>query len=257
MQRLARCPRWSRTLLARPAGLAVLAALAATATVSAAVIFATNGPFGGFFGLWGADLSAQQKVAARFIPSGDYTFDDARLWLMNNSDTVQAPVTVRLELDATEVGMGGTSRPSGLALEEWNFKIGTLGWNPVQHTVTSSARPPVRSGRKYWIVASSPALGGQNPVWNFASSGNSYTAILQLDGSWGAGNGAALTLSAHGTPGAPRRGDLDRNGSVDAADLSAMLVRWGALPPLAGDADANQDGAVNAQDVADLLVNWG
>jgi hypothetical protein len=231
--------------------------LVLSAVASAAVVFTTLGPFGGFFGLWGADLTPQQRAAERFIPATDHTLDDARIWLMNNSASIYGSVTLRLELDAVDVGQGGVSRPSGIALEQWTFNIQTLGWNPVQHTVTSAARPPLRAGRKYWIVASSPAPALDNPVWNFASSGNAYTAISQADGSWAAGNAAALTLTVNGTPGAPKRGDVNRDGTVDSQDIAGMLSRWGLAQPQAGDADANQDGAVDSMDIAALLSNWG
>jgi hypothetical protein len=233
-----------------------VAALAVAGAASAAIVFTTNGPFGGFFGLWGADLDPQQSAAARFIPSANFAFDDARIWLMNNSDSTYGPVTVRLEIDALDAGMGGVSRPSGIALEQWTFNIQTLGWNPVQHTMASTARPALRTGRRYWIVASSAAVSGNNPVWNFASSGNAYTAILQPNGTWGAGSSAALTSTVNGTPGAPLKGDMDRNGSVNAKDLAAFLSRWGMAQPAAGDADTNQDGVVNAVDLSELLANW-
>lgn len=237
--------------------IAVAATLAVGGTVSAAVVFTTLGPFGGFFGLWGADLNPQQRAAERFIPATDHLLDDARIWLMNNSGSSYGAVTLRLELDAVDIGQPGASRPSGIALEQWTFNIQTLGWNPVQHTATSTARPPLRAGRKYWIVASSTAPSGENPVWNFASSGNAYTAISQLDGSWAAGNAAALTLTVNGTPGAPKRGDVNRDGVVDSQDIAGMLSRWGLSQPQAGDADANQDGAVDSMDIAALLSNWG
>jgi len=237
--------------------IALAAALAAAGTLSAAVVFTTLGPFGGFFGLWGADLNPQQRVAERFVPTADHLLDDARIWLMNNSGSTYGPVALRLELDAVEVGLGGVSRPSGIALEEWNFNIQTVGWNPVQHTVSSAVHSPLRSGRKYWIVASSPAANGQNPVWNFASSGNAYNAILQPNGTWAAGNAAALTLTVNGAAGAPKRGDINRDGTVGPKDIAAMLSAWGASQPVAGDADANQDGVVDALDIAALLSNWG
>jgi hypothetical protein len=47
-------------------------------------------------------------------------------------------------------------------------------------------------------------------------------------------------------------GDLDGNGTVDAADLGAMLSAWGQT---GGDLDA--DGTTNASDLAALLGNWG
>lgn len=234
-----------------------IAALAVAGAATAAIVFTTNGPFGGFFGLWGADLFTQQSAAARFVPNADFTFDDARIWLMNNSEASYGPVTVRLEIDALDAGMGGVSRPSGIALEEWTFDIQTLGWNPLQHTMPSTARSALRTGRRYWIVASSSATVGGNPVWNFASSGNSYTAILQPNGSWSTGNTAALTLTVHGTPNAPRKGDVNRDGVVNASDLLTLLARWGATHPAAGDADTNQDGTVNATDLTELLANWG
>lgn len=232
------------------------AALLVATAAGAVVIYSTNGPFGGFFGLWGADLSTQQSVAERFPVGADHRFTSAKLWLMNNSESVQAPVTVRLELDAVDLGMGGASRPSGIALEEWTFPIATLGWSPVQHVVTSKARPPLRAGRRYWIVASSDATPGQNPVWNFASSGSGYTAITQLDGSWAAGQGAVLTLVVNGDVGAPARGDVDADGAIGAADLAAILGAWGMLQPEAGLADADQDGDVDAGDLSTLLAGW-
>jgi hypothetical protein len=47
-------------------------------------------------------------------------------------------------------------------------------------------------------------------------------------------------------------GDLDGNGTVDAADLGALLSAWGQT---GGDLDA--DGTTNASDLAALLGNWG
>jgi hypothetical protein len=47
--------------------------------------------------------------------------------------------------------------------------------------------------------------------------------------------------------------DIDRDGSVNAADLSALLANWG----LAGATDINGDGITDAADLAILLANWG
>jgi hypothetical protein len=56
------------------------------------------------------------------------------------------------------------------------------------------------------------------------------------------------------------RGDLDGNGFVEAADLSALLGTWG--PATVGGkgsviADLDLDGAVGAADLALLLRAWG
>ena len=52
--------------------------------------------------------------------------------------------------------------------------------------------------------------------------------------------------------------DLNGDGVVDAADLSILLLRWGAVqpgpPPYP---DFNQDGLVDAADLSALLLNWG
>lgn len=49
-----------------------------------------------------------------------------------------------------------------------------------------------------------------------------------------------------------RPGDLDRDGDVDAADLSLLLASWGGA---AG--DVNGDGTTDAADLSLLLANWG
>lgn len=55
---------------------------------------------------------------------------------------------------------------------------------------------------------------------------------------------------------APCAGDIDLNGSVDAADLASILAAWFSsgkgLPE-----DLNGDGSVDAADLSALLANWG
>jgi hypothetical protein len=55
---------------------------------------------------------------------------------------------------------------------------------------------------------------------------------------------------------APCSGDIDLNGSIDAADLSSILAAWlssgKGLPE-----DLNGDGIVDAADLSTLLANWG
>ncbi len=53
----------------------------------------------------------------------------------------------------------------------------------------------------------------------------------------------------------PCPADLNRDGSVDAADLALLLGGWG--PGVGLPADLNSDGAVNAADLALLLGAWG
>jgi hypothetical protein len=51
--------------------------------------------------------------------------------------------------------------------------------------------------------------------------------------------------------------DLDGDGLVGAADLSALLSAWGSTGTAAGDADIDGDGSVGAADLAALLGAWG
>lgn len=54
-------------------------------------------------------------------------------------------------------------------------------------------------------------------------------------------------------PSPPRPGDANADGSVNAADLSALLAAWGTAAP---SADFNCDGDVDAADLSALLANW-
>lgn len=51
-------------------------------------------------------------------------------------------------------------------------------------------------------------------------------------------------------------GDIDANGSVNGADLSALLAAWGPCSSGCA-ADLNSDSAVNGVDLASLLAAWG
>jgi hypothetical protein len=51
--------------------------------------------------------------------------------------------------------------------------------------------------------------------------------------------------------------DLDGDGLVGAADLSALLSAWGSTGTAAGAADIDGDGSVGAADLAALLAAWG
>jgi hypothetical protein len=50
------------------------------------------------------------------------------------------------------------------------------------------------------------------------------------------------------------RGDLNLDGTVDAADVPLFFNAWGTAGPLA---DLNFDGTVNSADFTVLLGNWG
>lgn len=229
-------------------------ALAAAAHAHADVVYATQGPFGGFFGLWGPVVSQQQSVGARFVPSGNYTLTHLRVWFMNDSEVPGAPLRITLRSDAASAT--GASIPSGDVIAEWNITCAASGWNPIQHTVVPAEPVALRAGVRYWVVAQSPAPGGQSPVWCFASVGNAYSTVTESDGAtWQpGGNGAAPTLTVEGTPGLPASSpDINGDGAVNGFDLTALLAAWGT--PSAA-CDINGDGAVNGLDLTALLAAW-
>lgn len=75
-----------------------------------------------------------------------------------------------------------------------------------------------------------------------------------LEGQLGASRISAAAAVAVG-PAAPRRGDINFDGSVGAPDLAALLNAWGHATGAAR-ADLNASGAIDAQDLAILLSLW-
>jgi hypothetical protein len=68
----------------------------------------------------------------------------------------------------------------------------------------------------------------------------------------------AITVPAPGAAaGTCCPADLDGDGLVGAADLSALLSAWGSTGTAAGAADIDGDGSVGAADLAALLGAWG
>lgn len=186
------------------AGLAALMMMTASAAVQAddtVVIYQTDVP-GGAFGYWGMDVMGEQSVAARFTMPADQDLNLARigLYLMNNSDSVHADVTISLRPDQLDEG-GIESLPStSTVLESWTITTEASGWTPVQQFVTSTALPQLLAGRNYWVVAESAAQPMLDPVWVFAASGTGWSTTTTSDGAWQtAGSAAALTLQVEGS----------------------------------------------------------
>jgi hypothetical protein len=80
------------------------------------------------------------------------------------------------------------------------------------------------------------------------------TATLGLfkPGIAGAPNSVSIALQGPAAI-ATNPADINRDGVVDAADLSALLGNWGGT----GATDINNDGVTNATDLALLLAAWG
>ena len=81
------------------------------------------------------------------------------------------------------------------------------------------------------------------------------TATLLVTGEFAAGTASVAfdgTLVATGTPDAVP-GDMNADGSVDGADLGALLRVWGQAHPVA---DFTGDGTVDGRDLAYMLAHW-
>ncbi|MFQ5807547.1 MAG: hypothetical protein ACE5I3_13960 [Phycisphaerae bacterium] len=244
---------------------AMLVAVWTAATMSFAapaargeIIYETEDPFGGPFGLWGYDVFIDQSVALRFTPGANYTLDRISLWFMNNDFSGQhhALVTVTLRNDNND---GHVSIPGDTIYETWNFNVSAVGWNPVLEVLDSQDHPLLEADVNYWIVAESDSPPLIDGVWNIASSGVGFMSNTDLDGEWYPGGMSAVTCTiVEGTRVSDLVGDLDGDCDVDLADLSILLSNYGTSSGAdPGDGDLDGDGDVDLMDLAQLLASYG
>lgn len=113
---------------------------------------------------------------------------------------------------------------------------------------TSFASPYV-AGTAALMLSANPSLGAPQ-VRTLLK-----TATVDLGGvGWDADFGWGLPKASRAVRVAQRPADLDRNGHVDATDLTLLLGLWGGVGPF-GDLDG--DGAIGPADLTFLLASWG
>ena len=250
---LTRIPaRGTRVLLCALA-IAVLAA----PVVRADIIYETEGPFGGPFGLWGFDVFIDQSVGVRFTPDRGYTLDQISLWFMNNDGSGQhhALVTITLRNDDNS---DGVSIPGDTIYETWQFNVSAVGWDPQLEVMDSQDHPTLEAGVNYWIVAESDSPPFIDGVWNIAAHGTGFMANTDLNGEWYPGGMSAVTCTiVEGTPASDLIGDLDGDCDVDLADLAILLANYGTSGADPDDGDIDGDGDVDLADLATLLAHYG
>lgn len=119
-------------------------------------------------------------------------------------------------------------------------------------TVTSSLSVPEQTAE----LPALPAVENQPlPLPTILPPGG--TANLLLNGAFSGGTlstGLTASLVAQGEREVDSNGDINGDGSVNAADLSALLAAWGSAQ---ANADLDGNGIVNGVDLATLLANWG
>lgn len=223
------CRAVTAATIARSTACAAVALFAAVA--SGEVIYQSTGPFGGPFGLWGADVFTGQAVAQRFESAGQFRLETVRLWLMSNDfgGSVEEIITVSLQTDA---GGPGESFPSGTVLDSVTLEASAIGWSPVNEAFSLSGRPWLFAGERYWVVAESQTEPGASPVWTFASEGTGFNAFRPWDATWQpGGEGAELTMTVEAAP-SPCLADLAvPSGVLDLADIQGFVASFiGTLP---------------------------
>jgi hypothetical protein len=178
---------WQKALVISILSIIPSFSFANTQTTSASVetIYETTDPFGGYFGIYGFDVSKTQSVATRFTPAKDVSLEQIKLWLMNNDFSGDQRGTVVVSLRSDEPVEDGKSIPSSNIIEQWVVKTSATGWDPQQETVTSLINPVLKAGVNYWVVATSDDVSGHNAVWNVASASWGFVTNTQpFTGEW-------------------------------------------------------------------------
>ena len=104
---------------------------------------------------------------------------------------------------------------------------------------------PVPGGSTLWFLSASDGLSGTFDEVQLIGLPIGVNAFLMEEPTM---MGIAFTSN----------GDFNGDGSVNGADLAALLAQWGPCdaPPASCAADLNADGQVNGADLATLLANW-
>lgn len=108
----------------------------------------------------------------------------------------------------------------------------------VHGMTTRSATLPLAAGKHAIRIEFFENGGGAGLQFRWSGPGTSTAAV------------PADRLSRGGTS---EPADIDRNGTVDSADLSLLLAAWGNL---GGNEDVNGDGQVGSADLSILLARW-
>jgi hypothetical protein len=118
------------------------------------------------------------------------------------------------------------------------------------------------------VTWSSPQTFAQNPNSNALRWGTMYNFWFDADRAPANGQVTLGLFKPHtpqsvdfaaSVPGIDCIADVDGNNMVDADDLTAVILEWGACPapPAACPADVNNSGAVDADDLVAVVLAWG
>ncbi|MCH8807305.1 MAG: hypothetical protein IH986_14645, partial [Planctomycetes bacterium] len=196
----------------------------------AAIIYETEDPFGGIFGINGFDVFQNQSVGVRFTPDADYSLQTIGAWFMNNDASGVHHERVTMTLRDDNSG-GGISIPGNTIFETWVFNVSATGWNPELEVLDSFVQPVLREGINYWIVAESDAPPFVDPVWNIASEGIGFMAFTDSrTGEWQPGGfSGVVSVIVEGAPAGPAfpPGDMNCDGALNGGDIDPFFLALG------------------------------
>ncbi len=181
----------------------VLAAGVLPGISRADLVYQSDDPFGGLFGVEGFDIAAVQSAAARFVPQAEYTLDQLRLWLWND-DVLGGHPRLTITLRGDDAG-GGQSRPGKTVYERWVIDLPTTGlFNPELFDFTSTLHPRLHTGQRYWVVVESDGPLEGCGVWACAQPDPGFWSLCEPPAPWTAGQiGEAGAMIVLGTPVSP------------------------------------------------------
>jgi hypothetical protein len=223
---------WVRDWIRASSFVSVVLLLGSAATAD--VVYETEDPFGGLFGIIGLDVSSEQSVAVRFTPKADHSLDRIRVWLWNNDTNGGEPeITITLRPDAAAGAPAGSwtpSRPTDEILETWTFSLPYTGFAAPRLFDVYSKGSALRADVDYWICAESNAPGGKDPVWAMAQPGLGFgTTGDPATGEWWPGAeqmAGAMIVEGTGAESEPAIAGARSRGSSEApADMAIDLPR--------------------------------
>jgi hypothetical protein len=228
-----------------------------------------------------------------FVSSGTVTIEEGDVYtkifvsgdgevIMNGGEILGEAIAIaggRLEINGGSVRLsvysidnGSTATPSELTIRGGELRGGTLSVNNIGEVTIEAEAFFYDDDRDGVSDAPIATPGGErlitteDPIWNDAEDlpiralrwiypgGDEETANVNL---LGTSEGEAWTGSIRLVNVSADPADITGDGSVDAADLAALVSGWGVCP-LDGPCptNINGDGVTNAADLAALLAAW-
>lgn len=205
-------------------------------------------------------------------PTGDVAGVGAAYYALTNPSVLPDFSTLAPYLSTSVTALDFSSTGGAFANSGRSDNVGALftGWIDIPETGQWRLFTNSDDGSKLWVgdqlVVNNDGLHAMVEVGGTVALARGRHAITV--GFFERGGGAGLTVSWEG-PGTVKQivpagrwsrggtvnwADVNRDGAVNALDISAVLAAWGNSG--GGAADANRDGRVNGSDLSVVLAGW-